>query len=258
MPRRRMIGRDVTSLAKNTFGGQSMRCEYQDALYSGVVDKLRWYASGAGQNACFAVYNGDGTILYSADYIGSTTVVGENWADTVSLVNVVASTGYGLATETIPGGNVTYHGDGDYWNNGNTKWSVPFGGNYNSGLGLSLEAWGWIPPAIASVNSGSSIAITDTNITLVGTDIMDTQGTGKLELCNNATYASATVKVTQSIDSWDDTEIVFDVVQGGLSAGTVYAFATTSLGQLNSTGHAVTLTGGDVDKHNAILMSSNF
>lgn len=102
---------------------------------------------------------------------------------------------------------------------------------------------GYAPPTIVSIDGDNTIDATQTGVELVGTNLVDSGGAPTLELCNNSDYGAATIKVTQSINSSNDTGINFDVVQGGLSAGTVYAFVTTGLGQQNAA-FAVTLVAG--------------
>jgi hypothetical protein len=77
-----------------------------------------------------------------------------------------------------------------------------------------------------------------TGVAVVGTDFMDSGGA--LWLCSTNDYATAPIKVAQTVSSHNDTGATFDVVPTGLSAGTVYAFWVTSLGQV-SPALAVTL-----------------
>lgn len=94
-------------------------------------------------------------------------------------------------------------------------------------------------PTITNIED-EDIANNEQNVVLDGTYLLDAQGTGKLELADGSTYATAT-KVTQSIDTWDNTEIVFDVVKGGFSEGTYYFFVTNDFGEV-STAYEITLT----------------
>lgn len=55
---------------------------------------------------------------------------------------------------------------------------------------------------------------TDTNKTVTGYGFEATQNTGKLEFWSDIT---GTIKSVQTIDSWSDTSIQYDLVQGGLS-----------------------------------------
>jgi len=63
----------------------------------------------------------------------------------------------------------------------------------------------------------------------------DDQGTGKVELVENSDYTGT--KVLQTIDSWSDTSIQFDSVQGSLNEGTVYLFVTNNNGDRNQVGY---------------------
>ncbi len=98
------------------------------------------------------------------------------------------------------------------------------------------------PPSTAPVvQSCPDVAVSSTNVTCTGLNFEALQGSGKLELASSATYASAT-KVSQSIDSWSDTSIQFDVVQGGLTNNSiVYVFVTNDGGEVNSTGLPINL-----------------
>jgi len=95
---------------------------------------------------------------------------------------------------------------------------------------LSLESiWNYsyvFPPLI----TGGVTQIDDgaTNLTVTGEDFESTQGSGDVEICNNVIYASATIKVSQSIDSWADGSIQFDATKGTLSDGTNWIFVTNN------------------------------
>lgn len=64
------------------------------------------------------------------------------------------------------------------------------------------------------------------------------QGTGKVELVENANY-SGTI-VLQTITAWADTQITFNSVKGALGDGTAYLFVTNDSGE-RSSGYAVNL-----------------
>lgn len=87
-------------------------------------------------------------------------------------------------------------------------------------------------------NAGDELFETnETNITMTGTNFIATQGTGKLELVDNVVYGSGS-KVTQSIDTWGDQSIQFDLTIGGLTDIDLWLFATNSIGHI-SVGYAV-------------------
>jgi hypothetical protein len=81
----------------------------------------------------------------------------------------------------------------------------------------------------ASTNTGTD----GVPSSIEGVGFNDTKGAGKLELCDNATYASAT-KVLQTTSSWDDDTISFTYNLGGLTPGSLWLFATNSDGQLSA------------------------
>jgi len=76
--------------------------------------------------------------------------------------------------------------------------------------------------------------------------IMQTKNAGASEgdiiLTNNEIYDASTITVEQSIDSWSQKQIQFDVAQGGLTApGTVYAWVKRSDGVISAEPYPVTL-----------------
>ena len=96
------------------------------------------------------------------------------------------------------------------------------------------------PSNLPGVTACPDVATSSTNVVCSGLNFEAVQGTGKLELADSATYASAT-KVTQTIDSWSDTSIQFDVVQGSLANDSVvYVFVTNDSGDV-SVGFAINL-----------------
>ena len=96
------------------------------------------------------------------------------------------------------------------------------------------------PSNLPGVTACPDVATSSINVVCTGLNFEAVQGTGKLELADSATYASAT-KVTQTIDSWSDTSIQFDVVQGSLTNNSVvYVFVTNDSGDV-SNGFAINL-----------------
>ena len=98
-------------------------------------------------------------------------------------------------------------------------------------------------PAITTVGGDNQFHAEEEDVEIVGTDFYASQGTGKVELCPSSTYGSA---VEQTVATWSDLSIEFDVVQGSLSLGTNYVFVTNSDGLRNATGHTVTITAAPI------------
>lgn len=109
-------------------------------------------------------------------------------------------------------------------------------GNYTPGVS---------PPTITDVETTEAFTDGDTAVTITGTTFEATKGTGKVELSDNATYASGT-KVEQTTTSWADTTIDFTADLGGLTAGSLWLWVTNNTGNRNTTGMAVTVSAAPV------------
>jgi hypothetical protein len=81
----------------------------------------------------------------------------------------------------------------------------------------------------------------ETNVIITGTNFSDSQGSGYVEIGNNSSYGSCTVKSTQSIDSWSDTQIQVDIVLGSLSYGGNWCFVTNGGAARNDPGYSINL-----------------
>ncbi|OQY16719.1 MAG: hypothetical protein B6I36_09860, partial [Desulfobacteraceae bacterium 4572_35.1] len=108
-------------------------------------------------------------------------------------------------------------------------------------------------PTITDVESDEDYDDKDTGITITGTTFGATKGSGKVEMGDSATYATAN-KVEQTTTSWADTSIDFTANLGSQSPGTKYIFVTDDDDNVSS-GFEVT-----VHRANAFTMSlsSNF
>jgi hypothetical protein len=97
---------------------------------------------------------------------------------------------------------------------------------------LSLASiWSYnFSPIIVSTND--VVLSTSTNVKIVGMNFKATQGVGKVELWSDTT---GTTKVQQTITSWSDTEIQYNVVVGTLTNGIVYVVVTDSGGLVSDT-----------------------
>ena len=67
-------------------------------------------------------------------------------------------------------------------------------------------------------------------ITITGLGFEAAQGNGFVEIVNNDTYGSATIKSKLTIQSWSDTAIVVNMCGGGLPSGTNYVVVTSDAG----------------------------
>lgn len=86
-------------------------------------------------------------------------------------------------------------------------------------------------PSITSVGGDNSITSSELNVPVVGVGFGPVQGTASLTLSQGA------ISSTQTIDSWSDTAVQFDTIQGGLRYG-----ATTVFTLVNNEGYSATKT----------------
>lgn len=84
------------------------------------------------------------------------------------------------------------------------------------------------PVAIIDVDSDNAVGNTQTNVVLNGIQFGALQGTGKVEIGSAFDYSGT--KILQSVDSWSDTSIQFDVSAGILANSYAYIFVTNDVG----------------------------
>lgn len=251
---RRLVGLEwlTTGISNGPTTINSIIGTVHEALETGKITRFRVAATET-VNVKVGIYNTDTGIPDTALWTDNTGTSiggtgGVEWGDIdVDGVAVVSGEDYYPAVLSETSYRIPYNsgGSGVYYSQlYSTGVPSTLSGESTNPFTVQTQLWGWTPPIVSSVNEGSSINAADTDVSLVGLDLMAAAGTnGKLELCNNSDYSAATIRVEQTDTSWDNDGIIFDVVQGALSTGTVYAFVTTDLGQRNSVGVAVTLMG---------------
>lgn len=87
------------------------------------------------------------------------------------------------------------------------------------------------PPSIS--NALDLVDVGDTNLVITGNSFGVTQGTGKVEIGDSTDYTTATL-VTQSIDTWSDASIQFDVDLTGFVKGSLYFYVTNDNGGIST------------------------
>jgi hypothetical protein len=251
-----LIGESVGTPGTTALAGDQLRVTRLACLTTGIVDRLRVYSVSSG-NVKAALTDTTGDPLVPDTVLSQNTgtaVSASQWNDVlITPVSVTEGILYGTVGLGDASGVVTFNSN-SYGSN--TLRYTAVSNPYSSGIPSSMPAlsgigeqlyqvipWGYPLPSISSIDGDNDISVSQTGVTLSGLNLQDT-GNAVLELCNNSDYASATVKVVQTWNSQTDTTLNFDVVQGALSTGTVYAFVTTSLGQRHVTGFSVTLSSG--------------
>jgi hypothetical protein len=219
-----------------------------ESIQAGIATHVRSWTAGSGNQKC-GVWNGAGDTLLAQRSTDYSVVAGWNYIPLDNVINITAATGY-IAGAKGDAANAT--GRRPRLDAYSLRFTASYSDAFIDALVASgsitdsyeplVQIWGWIAPTITSVNSGSNITDDDTGVPIAGVDFMDSKGSGKIYLSPTSTFVIGDA-VEQTATSWADGTLAFTVVQGGLSAGTVYVHVVTDLGLVN-TGFAVTLVGG--------------
>ncbi len=95
-------------------------------------------------------------------------------------------------------------------------------------------------PVLTDVETTEEFRDGATAITIAGHVFEAVQGTGKVEISDNAVYASGT-KVAQTVTSWSDTAIDITAVLGALAPGPLYMWVTNDNADINAVVFPVTV-----------------
>lgn len=105
---------------------------------------------------------------------------------------------------------------------GELIYAIPSEGDPATGVAAYGEPLVFGHPLITGTTFGNTSAY---RITLHGSGFTQRAGSAQVVLANSSDWAQATVRVTQNIISWNSQKIEFEVLPGGLSAGSdVFAF----------------------------------
>lgn len=222
------------------------RLAHFTSAYSGKITRVRFYASTSSdvKPNMYNIAGGIPTTLLWADDTGQSFTSGFN---DVSVTPFTVSSGTDYAIGAVPdtdGGITRSTGTST-----RTYRVAPYStftapdpiADYTTQTGFVLTycfaAYGWEPPVIDSVDD-DTLEVGQT-YNLAGSDFMDSGAT--LELCNNSDYTLATIKITQTNLGQTDTTFQSSLTNNDQLYGLNYLFITTSLGQRNATGLAVTV-----------------
>lgn len=96
-------------------------------------------------------------------------------------------------------------------------------------------------PLVTDVDGDEDIEDAQTGVVITGTEFGASQGTGTVEISDNATYGSGNV-VLQDETAWGDTSITITVALGAMAPGSPrYVWVTIDAGTRNSVGFQVTM-----------------
>lgn len=110
------------------------------------------------------------------------------------------------------------------------------------------------PPNITDVDTDNQILYSQTDVVITGVRFGAIQGTGKVELWDDI---AGTTKVIQTIDSWSDTSIQFDVVQGSLPDDTTIYVVVTDDEGVESAPFAIGVGVPPLDDYFTIISNTN-
>jgi hypothetical protein len=216
---------------------------------SGTVTKITAYTGAVTitDNRKAALYTSDGNTLISpqsAENSGSKSV---GWEDfTVSNADVTAQD-YAICVWMDWVTPTLYYDSGQP--SGTSKSASQSYGAWPASVSFSNET---VAVSVYATYTSATINVTniDTDdnvfngqlsVNVNGTVFEASQGTGKVEFGDAATYGACTKIILQPISSWSDTQITLTKIRkGNLSNGTVYAYVTNDSDE-QSPGHAFTI-----------------
>lgn len=172
---------------------------------------------------------------------GAGTIAGTGWTKWRSLeATAGGSSGASgvVGTKSIPSQTATGTATAD--------WSVSDG---TAGIQFGIAPVDTVPTVTDITPDEFDDA--ETGIVITGTNFNASQGAGKVELCDSATYATAN-KQEQDETAWADTEITFTCDFGTIGPGSWWIFVTNSNPETQVTGYPVT-----VHRAHAIKMSAS-
>lgn len=126
------------------------------------------------------------------------------------------------------------------WSGSGERTAESFDGENGSAPQLIINYTESTDPSITDVETNEEWDDKDTALTITGSNFEASQGTGKVEVSDNATYASG-AKIIQTITSWGATAIDFTADLGSQSPGTKYVWVTNNTGDRNAGGFVVTV-----------------
>jgi len=248
----KLVGTDT--IGDTPCGGGTHRLGKFVATKSGIASELRLYSTQNG-NVKVNFYDDDGSeqgapnsLLWSND--SSQGATGSQWNTyTVTDTVLIAGQTYWVGGNGNVSGALSFSTVSDEHTHLKSAVWGSFSAPDPAGTGFTdvnnqlsaFSLYGQADPEVTDIDGDDTFFDHDTDIVATGTDYGAAQGSGKLELANDADYDLATTVVEQFVNSWSDTEIDFDVKSGDIGAGTVYAFVTTDAGQRNLVGFSATL-----------------
>lgn len=233
------------SSPSNSWGSNAHHIGKFQSAYTGKISKVGVYslASGNMKMNLYDVVSGVATNLLWADDTGVSATSGQyNYVSISGGVSVSAGTLYGIGingdTDGVLSADATATSTGRTLKNGlpYSTFTAPdptsgYTNETSSTYSYVLVAYGYEPPTISTIDKEKKID--GEIVTLTGLDFMPSNAI--VEVCNNAVYGSATIKLSQTVTSQTDSEIQFTLDNNDQLWGLNYIFVTTDLGQITAT-----------------------
>lgn len=201
--------------------------EYENTEYPEYVDLI---TSEATNNTTYTVeVNPDGPVDKNSEpidpdnnsydfsgigvnpYIKSVVAVGKNRVDVIFSEQIIDNAPVRDETQYVFDGGLSVVSVLDV--EGDTVKLVTSDQTEGTVYNLTINAIQIISPVITGV-SGTDIVSTENDVIITGIDFTDS---GTVEICDNADYSLATIKITQSsVDSYTNTSIQVDIDASGL------------------------------------------
>jgi len=134
-----------------------------------------------------------------------------------------------------------------------TLWAHRDGNTISTTVEIA-DLTGLATEAITDVDGDNQVVQTQTGVILTGFGFEAVQGTGKLEMWSDIT---GTTKVSQSITSWSDTSITFDVNRGSISNNQYIYFVVTTDAAAETSAFEVYLGLSPVTSYNDIIANTS-
>lgn len=207
----------------------------------GIATKVQIYTDGGGEDLAVKLYEDSSYDLI--EDLGAALALNTTWneysigtpinLEGISYVWIATNGDTGVTQNRFAESGALYYKSESY---GSWVAGDPFslsGYTFRSRT-LCAGVLGYTKPVNTSVNGGSSVKDGDTGINVVGTDFIDSEGDPEFYLCSTNNYATAPIKVAQAVTGTPtDTGFQVTISKGGLSAGTVYGFTVSALGQVS-------------------------
>jgi hypothetical protein len=216
---------------------------------AGTVTKITAYLGDDlfGDNRKCALYTSGGTLVSPQSSQNSASRPSAGWEDftvanaSVTAQNYVVSYWANWVDPTIYYDTGGASGTSKYVSQSYGSWpaSVTFSNSTNY---LSIYAtYTSAGISVSDVDTDDDVFDGQLSTNINGSVFEASQGTGKVEFGNAATYGACTILIEQPISSWSDTQITLTKIRkGNLSYGTVYVYVTNDSAE-QSDGHAFTI-----------------